>query len=159
MIASGAAGIAVVRALRDAADPEAAARALRALLPTTDAVVVQGDKEIRLPQLDWLEWSLPPGELGARPHTHRAHTDVFFVLDGEIEMRLGDETVRLPAGSCVAAPPLAAARVPESRRLRGAVPEPARAGRLGERPTKPRARRSSTPSSASKPARPARAAS
>jgi thiamine-phosphate pyrophosphorylase len=104
--ASGAAGVAVVRAIRDAADPEAAAHALRALLPTTDAVIADGDKEIRLPQIDWLEWSLPPGELGARPHTHAAHTDVFFVLAGEIEMRLGGETVRLPAGSCVAAPPL-----------------------------------------------------
>jgi mannose-6-phosphate isomerase-like protein (cupin superfamily) len=31
---------------------------------------------------------------------------VFFVLAGEIEVRLGDETVRLPAGSSVAAPPL-----------------------------------------------------
>ena len=106
VVASGAAGIAVVRAVRDAADPEAAARALRALLPTTDAVVAEGDTEIRLPQIDWLEWPLPPGELGARPHTHRAHTDVFFVLGGEIEVRLADETVRLPTGSCVAAPPL-----------------------------------------------------
>jgi thiamine-phosphate pyrophosphorylase len=106
VVAAGAAGVAVVRAIRDAPDPETAARSLRAMLPTTDAVVAEGDKEIRLPQIDWLEWSLPPGEQGARPHTHRAHTDVFFVLTGEIELRLGDETVRLPVGSCVAAPPL-----------------------------------------------------
>jgi thiamine-phosphate pyrophosphorylase len=104
--ASGAAGVAVVRAIRDAADPEGAARALRAMLPTTDAVVAEGDKEIRLPQIDSLEWSLGAGETGARPHTHGAHIDVFFVLSGEIELRLGDETVRLPTGSCVAAPPL-----------------------------------------------------
>jgi thiamine-phosphate pyrophosphorylase len=106
LAAAGAAGVAVVRAIRDAADPEAAARSLRAVLPSTDAVVATGDKEIRLPQIDWLEWSLAAGETGARPHTHAAHTDVFFVLSGEIELRLGDETVRLPAGSCVAAPPL-----------------------------------------------------
>jgi thiamine-phosphate pyrophosphorylase len=103
--AAGAAGVAVVRAIRDAADPEAAARTLRAALPPADAVVAHGDKEIRLPQIDWLEWSLAAGETGAGPHTHGAHTDVFFVLTGEIEVRLGDETVRLPAGSCVAAPP------------------------------------------------------
>jgi len=103
---AGAAGVAVVRAIRDASDPEAAARSLRAELPPTDAVVATGDKEIRLPQIDWLEWSLAAGETGARPHTHAAHTDVFYVLSGEIEVRLGDETVRLPAGSCVAAPPL-----------------------------------------------------
>ena len=105
LAAAGAAGVAVVRAIRDAPDPEAAARSLRAALPPTDAVVAAGDKEIRLPQIDWLEWSLGAGETGARPHTHGAHTDVFFVLSGEIEVRLGDETVRLPAGSCVAAPP------------------------------------------------------
>jgi quercetin dioxygenase-like cupin family protein len=96
----------VVRAIRDAPDPEAAARVLRATLPPTDAVVAEGDTEIRLPQIDWLVWSLPPGEIGARPHTHAAHTDVFYVLEGELEMRLGAETVRLPAGSCAAAPPL-----------------------------------------------------
>ncbi len=106
LAAAGAAGVAVVRAIRDDADPEAAARSLRAVLPPTNAVVASGDKEIRLPQVDWLEWSLAAGETGARPHTHGAHTDVFYVLSGEIEMRLGDETVRLPAGSCVAAPPL-----------------------------------------------------
>jgi quercetin dioxygenase-like cupin family protein len=30
---------------------------------------------------------------------------VFYVLEGELEFRLGEETVRVPAGSCVAAPP------------------------------------------------------
>jgi mannose-6-phosphate isomerase-like protein (cupin superfamily) len=69
-------------------------------------VLADGETEIRLPHIDWLELSLAPGETGARPHTHGAHTDVFYVVAGEIELRLGDETVRLPAGSCVAAPPL-----------------------------------------------------
>jgi mannose-6-phosphate isomerase-like protein (cupin superfamily) len=31
---------------------------------------------------------------------------VFYTLDGQLEFRLGDETVRVPKGSCVAAPPL-----------------------------------------------------
>lgn len=104
--AAGAAGIAVVRAVRDARDPEAAARRLRAALPPTDAFVGDGDAECFIPQLDWLQWSLPAGRLGAAPHTHAAHTDVFYALDGNLELRLGDETVRVPAGSCVAAPPL-----------------------------------------------------
>ncbi|HZS24645.1 MAG TPA: thiamine phosphate synthase [Gaiellaceae bacterium] len=104
--AAGAAGVAVVRAVRDADDPEVAARALRGALPPTDPVVADGDTEIALPQLDWLEWSLAAGQTGATPHVHAAHTDVFFVLDGELELRLGDETVRVPAGSCAAAPPL-----------------------------------------------------
>jgi thiamine-phosphate pyrophosphorylase len=113
--AAGAAGIAVVRAIRDADDPEGAARDLRASLPPTDAVVSSGDTEISLPQLDWLEWSLPAAELGAAPHVHAAHTAVFYAFDGNLELRLGGETVRVPAGSCVAAPPLLVHgfRVPE----------------------------------------------
>ena len=104
--AAGAAGVAVVRAIRDADDPEAAARRLRAALPPTDAFVGEGDAQCFLPQVDWLQWSLPAGDLGAAPHTHAAHTDVFYALDANLELRLGDETVRVPAGSCVAAPPL-----------------------------------------------------
>ena len=104
--AAGAAGVAVVRAIRDADDPDAAARRLRAALPPTDAFVGEGDTEFFIPQLDWLQWPLPARDLGAAPHTHAAHTDVFYALDGNLELRLGGETVRVPAGSCVAAPPL-----------------------------------------------------
>jgi thiamine-phosphate pyrophosphorylase len=104
--AAGAAGVAVVRAIRDAVDPEGAARRLRAALPPTDAFVGEGDAEFFIPQLDWLQWSLAADQLGAAPHTHAAHTDVFYALDGNLELRLGGETVRVPAGSSVAAPPL-----------------------------------------------------
>jgi len=41
---------------------------------------------------------------GASPHFHRQHADSFYVLDGEAEFLLGDETLRLGAGSFVAAP-------------------------------------------------------
>ena len=102
---SGASGIAVVRAVRDAADPEAAARALRLALPASTAVVVRGE-EVLLPQIDWLFGTWAPGQRPVAPHTHAAHTDLFYVLDGTMEFRLGDGTVRVPAGSCVAAPPL-----------------------------------------------------
>src|SRR5439155_306449 len=102
---SGASGVAVVRAVRDADDPEAAARMLRRALPASTAVVVRGD-EVLLPQIDWLFGTWEPGQRPVAPHTHAAHTDLFYVLDGAMEFRLGDATVRVPAGSCVAAPPL-----------------------------------------------------
>ena len=102
---SGASGVAVVRAVRDADDPEAAARMLRRALPPSTAVVVRGD-EVLLPQIDWLFGTWEPGQRPVAPHTHAAHTDLFYVLDGTMEFRLGDGTVRVPAGSCVAAPPL-----------------------------------------------------
>ena len=100
VVANGAAGIAVVRAIRDADDPEAAARALRAELPPSDAIITDGD--VRIPQIDWLRST--NGQ--AAPHVHAEHADVFFLLDGTLEFRAGDATVRLPAESCLAAPPL-----------------------------------------------------
>jgi len=105
--AAGASGVAVVRAIRDAADPESAARALREQLPPSRAIVCGPGEPRRglLPQLDLLEESLAAGERGARLHAHRVHTDVFYVLAGELELHVGDETVRVPAGSCVTVPP------------------------------------------------------
>jgi thiamine-phosphate pyrophosphorylase len=98
--ANGAWGVAVVRAIRDADDPAAAARELRKALPPTDPVVTEG--HLVLPQIEWLR-----GTNGkASPHTHGEHVDVFHVLDGTLEFRAGDGTVRVPAGSTVAAPPL-----------------------------------------------------
>ena len=99
VVANGANGIAVVRAIRDSVDPEGAARALRDALPPVAAVVTDGD--VRIPQLDWLRST--NGQ--AAPHVHDEHADVFFLLDGTLEFRAGDGTVRLPAGSCFAAPP------------------------------------------------------
>ena len=48
-----------------------------------------------------------PGERGPDPHVHREHTDAFYVLEGELEFRLGPdgEPVRATAGAFVAAPP------------------------------------------------------
>jgi thiamine-phosphate pyrophosphorylase len=99
VVEAGANGIAVVRAIRDADDPETAAQALRSALPPSEAVVTDGS--VSIPQLDWLRSSGG----GATPHVHAEHADVFHVLDGTMEFRAGDGTVRLPAGSTMAAPP------------------------------------------------------
>jgi quercetin dioxygenase-like cupin family protein len=45
-----------------------------------------------------------PG-FGPEPHVHDDHTDSFFVLEGEVEFTIGDETVRAGPGTFVAAPP------------------------------------------------------
>jgi mannose-6-phosphate isomerase-like protein (cupin superfamily) len=42
---------------------------------------------------------------GVDPHTHDDHVDSFYVLEGEAEFLLGDETVRATPGTFVAAPP------------------------------------------------------
>jgi mannose-6-phosphate isomerase-like protein (cupin superfamily) len=54
-------------------------------------------------------WSrFAPGRDGADLHVHRRHTDVFYVLAGELTLRLGieDRAVVAPAGSVVRVPPL-----------------------------------------------------
>jgi quercetin dioxygenase-like cupin family protein len=55
-------------------------------------------------ELALIEFELNPGFGGPDPHSHDDHIDSFYVLDGEVDFFLGDEWVRLPAGSYVAAP-------------------------------------------------------
>jgi quercetin dioxygenase-like cupin family protein len=53
-------------------------------------------------------WSrFGPGREGADLHVHHRHTDLFYVLEGELTLRLGvaDEPVSVPAGSLVRMPP------------------------------------------------------
>ena len=54
-------------------------------------------------------WSrFAPGRDGADLHVHRRHTDMFYVLAGELTVRLGvqDERVTVPAGRFAIVPPL-----------------------------------------------------
>jgi quercetin dioxygenase-like cupin family protein len=54
-------------------------------------------------------WSrFGPHRDGADLHVHRLHTDLFYVLDGQLELRLGveDERITVPAGALVLVPPL-----------------------------------------------------
>ena len=53
-------------------------------------------------------WSrFAPGRDGANPHIHRHHTDLFYVLQGELTIGLGADRqeTAVPAGSLVVAPP------------------------------------------------------
>jgi mannose-6-phosphate isomerase-like protein (cupin superfamily) len=54
-------------------------------------------------------WSrFGPGREGADLHVHRRHTDLFYVLEGELTVRLGieDEGVAVPAGTLARVPPM-----------------------------------------------------
>jgi hypothetical protein len=48
---------------------------------------------------------LPPNSPGPRPHIHHQHEEAFYVLEGELTMRMGEQTVTAPAGSFVVIPP------------------------------------------------------
>jgi mannose-6-phosphate isomerase-like protein (cupin superfamily) len=55
-------------------------------------------------ELSLVEFELEAGFEGPDPHAHDDHIDSFYVLEGEPQFLLGDETVRLGPGSFVAAP-------------------------------------------------------
>jgi mannose-6-phosphate isomerase-like protein (cupin superfamily) len=55
-------------------------------------------------ELEVLELVCEPGYGPVEPHVHDAHTDSFFILEGEVEFTIGDETVRAGPGTWVAAP-------------------------------------------------------
>jgi quercetin dioxygenase-like cupin family protein len=53
-----------------------------------------------------ITWSrYGPGERGPDLHVHRAHTDAFYVLEGELTFAVGPEGISVPAGRFVAVPP------------------------------------------------------
>jgi quercetin dioxygenase-like cupin family protein len=56
-------------------------------------------------ELSFFELSFDERWEGVDPHSHDDHVDSFFVLDGEVEFLLDAETVRVGAGTYVAAPP------------------------------------------------------
>ena len=57
-----------------------------------------------LPELEVVELRFAPDFEGVEPHSHSDHVDSFYVLEGEAEFLVGDETVRVGPGAYVAAP-------------------------------------------------------
>jgi quercetin dioxygenase-like cupin family protein len=56
-------------------------------------------------EFEVLEFWCEPGFGPIEPHVHEDHADSFFILEGEVEFIIGDETRRAGPGSWVAAPP------------------------------------------------------
>jgi quercetin dioxygenase-like cupin family protein len=113
----GAAFAALSRARRDgvpfdSADGDAFAPPDDGGLPATEATVFGPDEgeqrgnivKAARPELSLLVLEFQPGS-GVDPHFHKAHSDSFFVLEGELEIHVGDEVVSAVAGTYVLAPP------------------------------------------------------
>lgn len=60
--------------------------------------------KVARPELSLLEFEIRPGG-GVDPHFHKLHSDSFFVLEGELEIHVGDEVVHARPGSYALAPP------------------------------------------------------
>ena len=56
------------------------------------------------PELSLLEFEVKP-EGGVSPHFHKGHSDSFYVLEGELEIHLGNDVFRATRGSYALAPP------------------------------------------------------
>jgi len=56
-------------------------------------------------ELVLMEFEMEPETDGAGPHIHRRHVDAFYVLEGELEVTVGGETVHAHAGDLVHALP------------------------------------------------------
>jgi quercetin dioxygenase-like cupin family protein len=55
-------------------------------------------------ELEALEFWCEPGFGPIEPHVHEDHADSFYVLEGEVEFTIGDETRLAGPGTWVAAP-------------------------------------------------------
>ena len=57
-----------------------------------------------IPELSLLEFVVKP-KGGVSPHFHKGHSDSFYVLEGELEIHLGDDVFGARTGSYALAPP------------------------------------------------------
>ncbi|HEX2504739.1 MAG TPA: cupin domain-containing protein [Gaiellaceae bacterium] len=77
--------------------------------PGEGEVLSKPHRELRvkalIPELNLLEYDVGPEYDGAGPHYHEWHADSFYVLEGELEFQVGEETIRAPAGTSVVVPP------------------------------------------------------
>jgi quercetin dioxygenase-like cupin family protein len=48
--------------------------------------------------------TIPAGSPGPRPRIYRRHEEAFYVLEGELTVRVGQRTITAPAGSFVVVP-------------------------------------------------------
>jgi len=60
--------------------------------------------KVARPELSLLEFEIQPGS-GVDPHFHKGHSDSFFILEGELEIHVGDDVVTAVPGSYALAPP------------------------------------------------------
>ena len=71
--------------------------------PTTVTIKATGEETNNSFYLG--EGVFEPGFPGPPPHRHHRLHDMFYVLDGTLTMRLGDEALELESGSFVCVPP------------------------------------------------------
>ena len=69
------------------------------------AILGQVGVEVGAQKLGYNVTKLPPGKRAFPLHNHRINEEMFFVLEGEGEVRIGTETFPIRAGDFIACPP------------------------------------------------------
>ena len=96
---------------RDDAEPGAGLSASEAvLLHRGEGEALRGNHRVATikigrKELSLVEFELEPRFAGPDPHSHHDHTDAFYVLEGEIELRLDGERIVAGPGTFAAATP------------------------------------------------------
>ena len=67
-------------------------------------MVVQEDGTQTRGTLGVAEFVIPPHAPTPPPHIHRAHEEIFYVLEGELEFLAGTQSVRASAGTFIMVP-------------------------------------------------------
>ena len=62
----------------------------------------EGDRDFVL--AEWTDDGARPNELIAPPHLHLADDEAWYVLEGTLRVRLGDDEIEAPAGTAVLGP-------------------------------------------------------
>jgi quercetin dioxygenase-like cupin family protein len=74
------------------------------LLPGEGEPVGGNTVKAARPELSLLEFTVEPGG-AVELHLHKRQSDSFYVLEGELELQVGERILVAPAGSYVLAPP------------------------------------------------------
>ncbi|HSD85709.1 MAG TPA: cupin domain-containing protein [Anaerolineae bacterium] len=72
--------------------------------PIGGHMILKGTERLTGGSYSLHENTLPPNSPGPRPHIHRAHEEAFYVLEGELTLRVGRRTILAPAGSFLVVP-------------------------------------------------------
>ena len=71
----------------------------------TSTSLFKATREATAGHFSLAEVTIQPGTTGPPPHSHRELLDSFYVLEGTLTVRVGDEELDAPAGTYACVPP------------------------------------------------------
>ena len=72
--------------------------------PTGQRMIVKVSGTASRGAYSLIEYSHSPGAPGPPPHVHREHEEAFFVLEGQLTLAVGPDTITVPTGQAAVVP-------------------------------------------------------